>query len=169
MDQALSVKSSACSGSVPFGTLALGTGMLFDLDKVLVWGSAVQRRVRAHVVMEELVLGELGGDDAKVVVAHHLDRALVLGQGIVEGDFLGAESFLFAALMCGADVLGEPDQFLKNLGRREGVAVVTGDHFLQPLGGGPGLHDVDPVWRRKLPVDELAGRLVSGQNRRWAI
>ena len=31
---------------------------------------------------------EFMGDDTEVVVAHHLDRTLVLGQGIVEGDLL---------------------------------------------------------------------------------
>ncbi len=50
------------------------------------------------------------GNDAKMVVAHYLNRTLVLGQGVVEGNFLLAESFLFAALVCGADVLGEPNQ-----------------------------------------------------------
>ena len=52
---------------------------------------------------------------AKVVVAHRLDCALVLGQGVVEGDLLLAESFFLAASVGGADVLGEPDEFLKDL------------------------------------------------------
>ena len=85
------------------------------------------------------------GDDAKVVVAHHLDRAGVLGQGVVEGDFLLAESFLLTALVCGADVLGEPDQFLKDLRCCDCIPVVAGDRFLQPLGEGTGLHDVHPA------------------------
>ena len=99
------------------------------------------------------------GDDTKLVVAHDFDRALVLGQGVVEGDFVFAEFFLLAAPVGGADVLGEPDEFLKDLRRRDGVAVVTGDGFLRPLREGAGLHDVDPASRAKLPVDELAQRL----------
>ena len=71
------------SGSGPFGTLAFGTGMLFDLDKVLVGGSAIQRRVRAHVVVEELVLGELRGDvgdgEGAVVAAPELDAGGPVG------------------------------------------------------------------------------------------
>ena len=50
---------------------------------------------------------KLMGNDAKLVVAHDLNRALVLGQGVIEGDFLLAETLLFAALVCGADVFGE--------------------------------------------------------------
>ena len=57
--------------------------MLFDLDKVLVWGSAVQRRVGAHVVVEELVIGELGGGFADgeraVVESPELDAGGPLG------------------------------------------------------------------------------------------
>ena len=48
------------------------------------------------------------GDNAKVVVSHDLDRALVLGQRVIEGDFLLAEAFLLASLVRGANVLGEP-------------------------------------------------------------
>ena len=72
-----------CSGSGPFGTLAFGTGMLFDPDKVLVGGLAIQRRVRAHVVVEELVLGELRGDvgdgEGAVVAAPELDAGGPVG------------------------------------------------------------------------------------------
>ena len=36
-------------------------------------------------------LKQLLGDDAKMVVAHHLDRTLILGEGVVERNFLLAE------------------------------------------------------------------------------
>ena len=102
---------------------------------------------------------QLVGDDAQMVVPHRLDRALVLGQGVVEGDLFLAQSSLLAAPVCGADVLGKPDQFLKDLRRGDGVAVVAGDRLLQPLGEGAGLYDVDPASRAKLAVEELAQRL----------
>ncbi len=41
------------------------------------------------------------GDNAKVVVSHDLDRALVLGQRVIEGDFLLREPFLLAPLVRG--------------------------------------------------------------------
>ena len=87
---------------------------------------------------------QLVGDDAELVVAHDLDCALVLGQSVIKGDFLLAEPFLLAASVSGTDVLGEVDQLLNNLCRRDGVRVVAGDRLLQPLGEGAGLHDVDP-------------------------
>ena len=43
----------------------------------------------------------LMGDNAKVVVSHDLDRALVLGQRVIEGDFLLREPFLLAPLVRG--------------------------------------------------------------------
>ena len=88
--------------------------------------------------------------------AHDLDCTLVLGQGVVEGDFLLAEPFLLAALVGGTDVPGKVDQFLKYFGRGDGVTVVASDCLLQPLGEGAGLHDVDPTARAQFPVDELA-------------
>jgi hypothetical protein len=73
----------SCRGSGPFGTLAVGTGMVFDLDKVLVGGSAIQRRVRAHVVVEELILSELWGDvgdgEGAVVAVPELDAGGPVG------------------------------------------------------------------------------------------
>ena len=86
---------------------------------------------------------QLKGDDAKLVVPHHLDRALVLGEGVVERDFLLAEPFLLASPVRGTDVLGEPDQFLKDLRRGDGIAVVASNRFLESLGKGAGLHHVD--------------------------
>ena len=41
------------------------------------------------------------GDNGKVVVSHDLDRALVLGQRVIEGDFLLREPFLLAPLVRG--------------------------------------------------------------------
>ena len=75
------------------------------------------------------------GDDAKVIVAHHFHRALVLCQGLVKGDCFLTESFLLAA----------PDQFLQDLRRCDGVAVVAGNRFLQSLREGASLQDVDLV------------------------
>ena len=79
----LRFKSMLCSGSGPFGTWAVGTGLLFDLDKVLVRGSAVQRPVRPLVVVEELVLGELGCDvgdgEGAFVKAPELDAGRTVG------------------------------------------------------------------------------------------
>ena len=95
------------------------------------------------------------GDDAKVVVPHHLDCALVLGQGVVEGDFLLAKPFLLTALVCGADVPGKPDQFLKDLRRCDRIAVVASDRFLQPLGEGASLHHVDLAPERSSPLMSL--------------
>ena len=54
-------------------------------------------------------------DDTELVVAHNLDRALVLGQGVIEGDFLLAEPFLLTALVRGADIFGELNQLLDDL------------------------------------------------------
>ena len=76
-------------------------------------------------------------DDAKMVVTHHLDRALILGEGVVERDFPLAGSFLLATPVCGADVLGQSDQFLKDLCRGDGVAVVTGAGKSRPGRAGP--------------------------------
>ena len=55
-----------------------------------------------------MVAQHLVGDDAEVIVVHDLDRALVLSQGVVEGDFFLAQPFLLAALVRGTDVLGNP-------------------------------------------------------------
>lgn len=71
------------------------------------------------------------GDDAKLIVAHHLNRTLVLGEGVIEGDFFLAEPFLLSALVRGADVLGELNQLLNDLRRRDSVDVVAGDRLLQ--------------------------------------
>ena len=81
---------------------------------------------------------QLMGDDTEVVVAHDLYSALVLGQGVIEGDFLLAESFLLAPPVRGADVPGEIDQLLNDLCRRDGIGMVPGDRLLQPLGEGSG-------------------------------
>ena len=51
-------------------------------------------------------------------------------KAFIEGDFLLAEPFLRAALVRGADVLGEPDQLLNDLRRRDGIGVVAGDRLL---------------------------------------
>jgi len=56
---------------------------------------------------------QLVGDQSELVISHDLDRALVLGQGVIEGNFLLAESFLLAASVRGTDVLGELDQLLE--------------------------------------------------------
>ena len=88
---------------------------------------------------------QLVGDDEELVVAHDLDCALVLGQSVIEGDFLLAEPFLLAASVRGTYVLREVDQLLNNLRRRDRVRVVAGDRRLQPFGEGAGLHDVDPA------------------------
>ena len=58
---------------------------------------------------------QLVRDDTELVVAHNLDRALVLGQGVIEGDFLLAEPFLLTALVRGADIFGELNQLLDDL------------------------------------------------------
>ena len=86
---------------------------------------------------------QLMRDDPKLVVPHQLHSALVLGQGVIERDFLLAQSFLFSAAVRGADVLRELDQLLKDLRRRDGTGVVAGDRLLEPIGEGPGLDNVD--------------------------
>ena len=57
-------------------------------------------------------------NDAKLIVAHDLNRALVLGERVIEGYFLLAEPFLLPALVRRTDVFGELDQLLKDLRRR---------------------------------------------------
>ena len=47
------------------------------------------------------------GDNAKVVVSHDLDRALVLGQRVIEGDFLLREPFLLAPLVRGSEPVND--------------------------------------------------------------
>lgn len=67
---------------------------------------------------------ELVGDDAELVVAHDLDRALVFGKGVVECNLVLGEPLLFPALPGRTDVLGQVDELLDYLGRRNGVVVV---------------------------------------------
>ena len=83
------------------------------------------------------LMRNIKGDGAKVVVIHQLDCALILGQCIVENDFFLADPFFFATPVCGVDVPGRSDQFLEDLCCCDGIAVVAGDCFLQPLGEGP--------------------------------
>ena len=57
--------------------------MVFDPDKVLVWGSAVERSMWPLVVVEELMLGELGGGvgdgEGAVVLVPELDAGGPVG------------------------------------------------------------------------------------------
>jgi len=72
------------------------------------------------------------GDDLELVVTHHLHRAFVLGQGVVEGDLFVRQSGLFAALAGRADVFGQLDEFLQHLGRGDGIGVIAGHRIFQP-------------------------------------
>ena len=91
-----------------------GSGSLFDLDKVLVRSAAIQRRVRAQVVVEELVLKEPGrdvGDGERAVVSVPSTRCGRTGwrarrsrclQLLRLRDFQGLHEFL-----CGEFVVGD--------------------------------------------------------------
>ena len=54
------------------------------------------------------------GNHPKVIVAHYLNCALVMRQGVIEGDFLLAKPFLLPAFVRRTDIFGELDQLLKN-------------------------------------------------------
>jgi hypothetical protein len=64
-------------------------------------------------------------DQSQCGLCHHLSRALVLGQRVVEGDFFVAEASLLAACACGADVLGKLDEFFEDLSRCDGIGVIA--------------------------------------------
>ena len=129
--------------------------MIFDLDKVLVGRSAIQRRVRAHVVVEELVLGELGGDvgdgEGAVVAVPELDAGgpvgaldapVPLGPSRRQ-DLERDASVLAGALEVGTELAAAVDL---DGGDREGHGL---DHGLQEalgvVGGGPPEHAGDHV------------------------
>lgn len=61
----------------------------------------------------------------QLIVAHHLYRAFVLGQGIIEGNLFIRQTGLFATLARRAYILGKLDQFLQHLGSGDGVGVVA--------------------------------------------
>lgn len=69
------------------------------------------------------------GDDAKIVVPRHGDRAIILGKGVMTNDFFLPESFHLSDLVCGPDVLAETNQFPHDLRRGDGIAMVAGDRF----------------------------------------
>ena len=89
----------------------------------------------------------------------HLPGALVLGQSVVEGDFLVAETGLLAARPCRPDVLGKLDQFFEHLRRRDGIGVIAGNRRFEAFRECLGLRDVALGLRAHIAVDELLQRL----------
>ena len=77
-----------------------------------------------------------------VVVAEHLDRAVVGLQGVVEGQLVVGQAEFLAAAAGLAHLLGQLDQLLDDLRRLDGAVLVLADGLLQHLGEGPGLHHV---------------------------
>jgi hypothetical protein len=68
------------------------------------------RGVAVHPVHGNAALDtrdELMCDDAKLGLSHHVPRAVVLGERVVESDLLVRETGIFAPLVRGSRVLGQ--------------------------------------------------------------
>lgn len=68
-----------------------------------------QRPVNGHALAH--LRDQLRRDDFEFVIAHGFHRALIRGQGIVEGDFIISQAEVLAALCGGIEFLGEADEF----------------------------------------------------------
>ena len=69
---------------------------------------------------EQLVSNQLKG-----VITHQFDGALVLGEGIIESDFVSRQPLILASFASGPHILCELDEFLQYLNRAGRVRVVS--------------------------------------------
>ena len=84
----------------------------------------LSRFCQSTVVLLRSFSVNLVGNLFQDVVAQFTHRAFVVGQGIVEGEFVGLSPVL-AALGRLAEIFGHGDQFFDNLGAFDGAVAVA--------------------------------------------
>ena len=95
------------------GRIAVAAEDALDEDTHLGAGAFAVVPVDGRVLAE--LVDQFMGDDAKRSAAHDLNGLLVLGQRVIEGEFVRREAAFLAARMRCLDVLREPDQLLDHL------------------------------------------------------
>lgn len=103
------------------------------------------RRIPVHPVDAQVALDyhdKFVRDHPQRRFAHRFPRTVVLGQCVVEGDLLIAQTRFLAACARRPNVLGMLDQFFEHLSRGEGIGVVAGNCCLQAFRKYLGLHHI---------------------------
>ena len=120
-------------------------------------GTVAVSPIDADISLEPLE--QFMGDDLQLVIAKHINRTLVIGQRVIEGDFLRCQPSLFAPVAGIAEVFCKRDEFLQHLNRADGVRVIAGNGRLKPFRKLAGLNHVGSAARPDFVVQQLAQRL----------
>jgi hypothetical protein len=104
-------------------------------------------------------LGDLAGDDAELGITEDINRAVVGGEGVVEGDLVFGEAERFAALAGLVHFLGQIDQRIDNFRHLDGTIVIAEDRLLEPFREPLGLHNTGAFLGADLVVEQLARQL----------
>ncbi len=87
---------------------------------------------------------EFSGQSSEYLVAHQLDGALVVAQGVIEGELVFVQPELVTPLQARLEILCHLDQLEHNLGGLDGPVVVLAHRRVETLGEPCAVHHISP-------------------------